>query len=178
MAWSRNMMRTGILTAGGLLLLAAAACAHPPKHTQPTHAASDPHEGHQAHAAPVHEATPGDGSPAPNPVQAEMQLLSAAMISAVTSIGQGDVRPIRHALHQVHRARANTEAAIHDGSYKPPQHADNMSRFMELDEAFHTQLERLAAASAANDVPNAAEALGAALQACNGCHSEFRLPAQ
>ena len=166
-----------------LLLTLPAACAHQPSHVQPRPDTQSNQDVHAVEAHPHHASAPADGAPSDvsvtqNPVKTEMQLLSAAMISAVTNIGQGDVRPIRHALHQVHKARANTEAAIHDGSYKPPQNADKLSRFIELDEAFHTHLERLAAASAANDVPKAAEALGAALQACNGCHSEFRLPVQ
>jgi hypothetical protein len=155
-------------------------------HAEPTateahdHAAAADHAAHD-HAAPAaHDHAAGQGTPelpetpAANPVQAEMRLLTAALEGTVRGIGLGDVRGVQHDLHRVHAARAQTEAALHDGRYRPPSHADQLERFVELDEAFHAELETLAAASARNDVPATAEALGRVTSRCQGCHAEFR----
>lgn len=103
-----------------------------------------------------------------------MRLLSTAMETAVRGIAAGDVRQIEHALHRVHAAKEMTEAAIERGSYRLPKNGDRVGRFRELDEAFHQKLEHLADASRVNDVPRAAQAVGDALGACHGCHTEFR----
>lgn len=103
-----------------------------------------------------------------------MQLLASAMEVAVRAIGLGDVRAVPHALHRVHKARAVTEAALEAGSYQPPKNGDQLTRFIELDTAFHTELERIVRSSRQNDVPATAEAVGKALVACHGCHAEFR----
>jgi DNA-binding GntR family transcriptional regulator len=87
-----------------------------------------------------------------------MRLLSAAMHAAVDGVAAGDVRSVEHALHAVHAAKEDTEAALEHG-YKPPKSGD-MKRFKELDEAFHGNLERLADASRANDVAKTADAIG------------------
>jgi hypothetical protein len=128
-----------------------------------------------------HHATP---SPAPaltttptaaaNPVQAEMRLLTSTLQGAVLAIGMGDVRGVEHALHQLHSAKETTEKALKGGSYHPPKNGENLARFHELDEAFHSKLGGLVQASRANDIPRTAEAVGQILGSCQGCHSEFR----
>lgn len=119
-----------------------------------------------------HQAAP---SPAGgNPVQHEMQLLSAALEGAVRRIGQGDVRPLEHDLHRVHAAKEATEKALRGGQYRLPKNADQAELFHTLDEAFHRDLERLVHASHQNDVDAAAKTLGVLIQACQGCHSQFR----
>lgn len=126
---------------------------------------------HEHHAAP---STTAPSTPAANPVQHEMRLLVEALQAGVLGVGTGDVRPVAHALHRVHEAKAATEAAIHDGRYRPPRNADRIDRFHALDEAFHHDLEGLVEASSRNDVDATARALGAVMQGCNGCHTEFR----
>lgn len=133
----------------------------------PAHAHAAP-EGDPAHAAP----TVDDANA--NPVQIEMRLLTATMQQAVDGIGRGDVREIAHSLHRLHAAKERTSASIAEGSYHPPREGADMARFTELDEAFHGKLIPLVRASQANDVPAAAEAFGAVMAGCNGCHSEFR----
>ena len=113
-------------------------------------------------------------APIGNAVQVEMQLLTVALESAVRGVGVGDVRPVEHALHQVHAAREATAAALASGSYRPKRNADRLADFEALDTAFHAHLESLVTASRANDVPRTVEALGAALNACQGCHGQFR----
>lgn len=126
-------------------------------------------EDHAGHVAPTLSA-----APASNPVQHEMRLLTGALETAVRGIGQGDVRPVAHALHRVHLAKDATEAAIRAGRYRPPRNPERLDQFHALDEAFHAELGRLVQASARNDVAATATALGAVLQGCQGCHTEFR----
>jgi cytochrome c556 len=109
-----------------------------------------------------------------NPVQQEMRLLTAALAGAVRAIGAGDVRHIEHDLHRVHAAKEKTEAAIHEGKYRPPKNAERMDEFHQRDEAFHRELSLLVEASRQNDVARASEQLGAVLRGCPGCHSVFR----
>lgn len=111
-----------------------------------------------------------------NQVQAEMQTLAAAMETAVRGVGTGDVSQVQYALHRVHAARQATEKAIESGAWKPAQNADKLETFVAMDGAFHDHLERLVAASATNDLPGTAAALGDALNACDGCHAMFRAP--
>jgi cytochrome c556 len=111
---------------------------------------------------------------ASNQVQDEMHLLATALETAVRGIAAGDVRPVEHALHRVHAAKEMTEAALERGSYRLPKNSDRVGRFRELDETFHRKLEELGAASRANDISRTARAVGEALDACHGCHTEFR----
>lgn len=109
-----------------------------------------------------------------NPVQQEMKLLTTALEGAVRSVGVGDVRGVEHELHRVHAAKQATEAALRDGRYRTPRNPERLERFHELDEAFHQKLEGLVEVSRSNDVQGTAKALGEILQACQGCHQEFR----
>lgn len=155
----------------GLLALSGSAigCDHD-AHRDEHASHGDDHASHGKAPAPASPTTP----PA-NEVQAEMRLLSEALEAAVRGIGAGDVRGVEHALHRVHAAKEKTAAALASARYRPPKNADRLPRFRELDEAFHGRLEPLVEASRANDVPRTAQALGAALESCHGCHTEFRL---
>lgn len=103
-----------------------------------------------------------------------MRLLSTTLEGAVRAIGSGDVRGIEHDLHRLHAAKEATEAALRDGRYVPPKNPDQVARFFALDEEFHDDLGSLVIASRNNDVPAAAEALGAIMGGCQRCHAEFR----
>ena len=144
------------------------------------------HEG-EAHEAEAHEAEAHGGAhdhaagaePAPlapgeNAVQAEMRLLTTALATAPRIFAEPDLSPLAHELHTVHAARERTDLAIESGAYHPPAGADHMDRFLELDAAFHADLEDLAQASLANDRPRAGAALGRVVSGCEGCHSVFR----
>ncbi|MBK7583076.1 MAG: cytochrome c [Myxococcales bacterium] len=110
-----------------------------------------------------------------NPVQNEMRLLLDAMRDTVTGIANGKVTTVPESLHKVHAAKEATAAALKAGSYKPPKNPDQIARFVELDEAFHGDLEKLVEAASKNDVPGTGRALGQALSSCQGCHEQFRL---
>ena len=136
--------------------------------------------GHAEHAHPPPPATAtapvaaAPAAPAANPVQHEMRLLTATLQGGIQGLGMGDVTGIARSLHEVHGAKEATAAALKSGSYKPPKNGDQLARFVELDEAFHELLYPLVRASKANDLPATAEALGAVLRGCQGCHQEFR----
>lgn len=116
-----------------------------------------------------------DAQPAPtNPVQVEMRLMTQILEVTVRAIGARDVRPIEHELHRLHAAKEATSAAVTSGAYKLPKNADNVAGFTAMDEAFHEDLGALVTASRANDVPGAAEALGAIMRGCQGCHAAYR----
>jgi cytochrome c556 len=153
-----------------ILLLAAlstAACATGGAHHEP-HA-----DGAPAAAQPAAATLEPRRAPQ-NPVQAEMQLLEAALMKAVRSFAEGDLRPIAQSLHEVHQAKERTEAAIADGSYRPPKNPEAIDAFVAMDEAFHDRLVDLVRASRANDPVQAGAALGQVLAGCDGCHQVFR----
>lgn len=147
------------------------------------HGLDEAHAGHGAGGTEAHAAAHAHGTsedePPPlaageNAVQAEMRLLSAALANAARTFAEPDLTPIAAELHAVHAARARTAAAIESGAYRPPAGAGRIERFLELDAAFHAELEGLVEASLANDRPRAGAALGRVVTACEGCHAEFR----
>lgn len=115
-------------------------------------------------------------APAPNVVQAEMQMLTTVMEDAVRAVGNGDVSQIGRALHALHAAKASTEAAVKNGSYAPPRNGDRISTFLAMDDDFHDLLRAMVAASRTNDVPAMAQAVGETIKACHSCHALFRDP--
>lgn len=103
-----------------------------------------------------------------------MRLLEEAMHTAVTAIANDQLATITPAIHRVHEAKQGTEKAIATHQWQPPKGADQIARFVELDEAFHGDLVRLVKAAGANDLEAAADALGAVMKGCGGCHRTFR----
>jgi cytochrome c556 len=120
----------------------------------------------------------GSAAPAPpaNVVQTEMRMLTSIVEATVRAIGTRDVRAIDQQLHRLHAAKETTTAALRDGSYKLPKSTDQVDAFIAMDEAFHEHLGALVLASRANNVQGAADALGAIVQGCEGCHAVFRAP--
>jgi hypothetical protein len=112
--------------------------------------------------------------PPGNAVQTEMRMLTSILEATVRAIGARDVRPIEHELHRLHAAKEATTAALRDGSYKLPKNPEQVAAFVAMDEAFHEHLGLLVSASRANDIPRTADALGAIVRGCEGCHVMFR----
>jgi len=135
------------------------------------HGSAEPHAEHGSAAAAAPDALPPG-----NVVQTEMRMLTSILEATVRGIGARDVRAIEHELHRLHAAKEATTAAIKDGSYKLPVNADKVDAFVAMDEAFHEDLGALVSASRANDIPKAADALGAIMRSCEGCHATFRAP--
>lgn len=116
----------------------------------------------------------GPAAAAPNPVQVEMQLLQAAMQSAVAAVAAGDVTGLPRQFHEVHLAAEKTMKATGAGAYVPAKNPDRLARFQALDEAFHKEMITLVKAAKKNDVDTTATQVGVLLTRCHGCHSEFR----
>jgi len=131
-----------------------------------------------AHGSAVpHGSAESSPLPAPgNPVQTEMRMLTSILEATVRAIGARDVRAIEHELHRLHAAKEATTAALRNGSYKLPKNPEQVATFVAMDEAFHEHLGALVVASQANDIPRTAEALGAIVRGCEGCHVMFRAP--
>lgn len=157
--------------ATAFVLVLASACRDRAHDAEPAQGSATAHE----HAPPAETATPAaDALPPGNVVQTEMRMLTSILEHTVHGIGVGDVRPIEHELHRLHEAKAATEAALKSGAYKLPKNPEGLEGFEAMDEAFHEQLGALVTASRANDVPAAAEALGAIVRGCPACHAAFR----
>lgn len=151
---------------GVLAVLSLQGCKDPHEHPSAPHPPPAPRE------APKPPAT--SAPPPANAVQAEMRLLEEAMHTAVTAIANDQLATITPAIHRVHEAKQGTEKAIAVHQWQPPKGADQIARFVELDEAFHGDLVRLVKAAGANDLEAAAEALGTVMKGCGGCHRTFR----
>lgn len=139
---------------------------------QPTSAATtgSAHGSAASHGSAETPPVPPPG----NAVQTEMRMLTSILEGTVRAIGARDVRPIEHELHRLHAAKEATTAALRDGSYKLPRNPDQVDAFVAMDEAFHEHLGALVSASRANDIPRTADALGAIVRGCEGCHAMFR----
>lgn len=160
--------------ATAFILVLASACRDRARDAEPAQGSATAHE-HAAPAEPPEPAAPSaDAQPPGNVVQTEMRMLTSILEQTVRGIGVGDVRPIEHELHRLHEAKAATDAALKSGAYKLPKNPEGLEGFEAMDEAFHEQLGALVTASRANDVPAAAEALGAIVRGCPACHAAFR----
>lgn len=131
---------------------------------------------HAEHAASSPPASPTALPAGVNPVQNEMRLLHEAMQGSVTAVANDDLGAIPQALHRVHQARGMTEAAIEDGSYRPPRNGEDVEGFVRMDEAFHHELEQLVHAARSGDAAATGQQIGVVLSRCTGCHERFRPP--
>lgn len=119
---------------------------------------------------------PAAAPPAHNPVQVEMQALQAAMQQSVAAIAAGDVRGLPKLLHAVHTAGGDTNKALDDGRYRPPQGKDQLETFRRLDHAFHAEMIKMVKAARKNDVATVAQQHGVLMSKCHACHAVFRHP--
>ena len=160
------MLVAMLIARAALVLLVVAGCGR----DKPAEARDKAHG--EAHAEPRAEAPPAPG----NAVQNEMRLLTEAMRDTVSAIGTGDLAPIPHRLHEVHKARDLTEQAIASGTYKLPRNGENVAACKALDESFHAELEKLFLAARANDPAATSAAFSSVMSRCDGCHAQFRAP--
>jgi cytochrome c556 len=119
-------------------------------------------------------ASPERVPPGVTAVQNEMRLLLEAMRNTVTAIAMGTMETIPGSLESVHHARELTEKAVETGGYKLPKNGDKLAEFKELDEVFHSELEKLVAAAQSKNAQATATQLGVLLSKCDGCHTQYR----
>lgn len=109
-----------------------------------------------------------------NAVQNEMRLLNTAMQNTLTLIANNQLEGIPAQIKKVHPARQLTAKAIEKGVYKTPVNADQMDKFVELDNKFHDDLKGLLKASKTDDLKMATDKYGDLVQGCTNCHTQFR----
>ncbi|MDO8445535.1 MAG: hypothetical protein Q7T53_05435 [Deltaproteobacteria bacterium] len=109
-----------------------------------------------------------------SPVKIEMRLLNDAFKNLIDSLILNTPETIEEPFHEIHKAKANTEAALEKGEIKLPKNGDKMKQFIELDEQFHKKLEILIEASRKKDMKTVQETTHKLLNGCVQCHSKFR----
>lgn len=109
-----------------------------------------------------------------SPVKIEMRLLNDAFKNLIDSLILNTPETIEEPFHEVHKAKANTEAALEKGEIKLPKNGDKMKQFVEMDEQFHKKLEILIEASRKKDMKTVQETTHKLLNGCVQCHSKFR----
>ncbi len=107
-------------------------------------------------------------------VQNEMRLLNHAVHLSMTAAALGDVSIVPGLFHQVHQARALTDQAVAAGTWKPAK--GDVASFQQKDAAFHTELEGVVKAAAANDRTGVVDGLNRLLPSCVACHDAHREP--
>lgn len=156
-------MRTHVLLIIALATTISSACR---RETEPSSATSSPTAS--ATASP-------DRVPAGiTVVQNEMRLLHEAMRNCVTALAYGTLESIPETLHTVHRARELTEKALENGEYKLPKNPEKLATFKDMDEQFHSELEKLAAVATSKDGAATGRQVGVVLSKCSDCHAQFK----
>ena len=112
--------------------------------------------------------------PADNPVKAEMRLLDKAFKNLIDSLILNNPKAIEEPFHEVHMAKANTEAALKRGEIKLPKNSNKMKEFVHMDEQFHGKLEALIEASRKGDMKGVQDVTHKLLNGCVQCHNKFR----
>lgn len=111
---------------------------------------------------------------ADNPVKAEMRLLDKAFKNLIDSLILNNPQAIEESFHEVHMAKATTEAALKRGEIKLPKNSNKMKEFVHMDEQFHGKLEALIEASRKKDMKTVNDVTHKLLNGCVQCHDKFR----
>ena len=131
--------------------------------------------GRSAAPPPSASASAPSASAAPkNALQLEMITLTAAMQEVVVALANNQLSTIRPAIHRIHLAREQTEAALDQGLIKLPRNPDKLAEFKKEDAAFHDELVKLLKAAQANDLTAATRQTGVILDGCTRCHLSYR----
>lgn len=125
------------------------------------------HSSHNMHAA-------AEAATTDNPVKHEMRLLDAAFKNLLDSLLLDTPEAIEPPFHEVHRAKMETEKALHAGKVVLPKNGDKLEEFVEMDEAFHGKLKKLLGAARKNDRKGIQQSAHEILDGCVQCHTKFR----
>lgn len=109
-----------------------------------------------------------------SPLKAEMRLLNSAYVNLITSLIFNNPGAIAEPFHEVHKAKAVTEEALHKGKLKLPKNNDKVKKFIEMDEQFHKDTEELLTAARRGNMKWVEGVANKLLDGCIQCHKMFR----
>lgn len=109
-----------------------------------------------------------------SPLKAEMRLLNSAYVNLITSLIFNNPGAIAEPFHEVHKAKAVTEDALHKGKLKLPKNNDKVKKFIEMDEQFHKDTEELLTAARMGNMKWVEGVANKLLDGCIQCHKMFR----
>jgi cytochrome c556 len=109
-----------------------------------------------------------------NPLIEEMIVLDNAFREVVSAVAMGDGERVYEALHAMHGTMEKTHKGIHEGEVKIPKNADRETEFMQMDIAFHEDIEGLAEAGKKKDQQKMLALTKKLLDGCVDCHRDFR----
>ena len=121
-----------------------------------------------------HDDAAASTSPASNPVQIEMRALHEGARAWLTAVSFNSLDSIPPTIEKIHAARNATEAALEQGTYKPPRNGERLDDFKRADEAFHAELVAFLGAAKDKDLVRTTHQLGVVLDRCTDCHQKFR----
>jgi len=114
---------------------------------------------------------PGAGG---NPLIEEMLILDDVFRRVVSAVSLGQGEKVHAAVESLHGTMEKTHKGVHEGTVKIPKNSQREKEFVELDKAFHEDLERLADAGRKNDQNAMLLLTKKLLDGCVNCHSTFR----
>ena len=109
-----------------------------------------------------------------NLVKEEMIVLDAAFKKVIDAIVLGNMKIIKPALRELHEAREEVEKAVKAGQKITLQkNQAQLKEFIELDDKFHEEFERLEKAAEADNKKVVLDQTHNLLDACVDCHERF-----
>lgn len=112
-------------------------------------------------------------TPYDSPVRVEMRLLDTAFKNLLTSLILNKPEAIKAPFVEVHKAKANTDAAIKKGEAKVPRNNNKMKEFVALDTKFHKLLEQVIGAASKRDMKTVQAITHKITDICVQCHSQY-----
>ncbi len=110
-----------------------------------------------------------------NLVKEEMLALDPAFKKVIDAVVLGNLKIIKPALHELHEAREEVEKAVKAGKKITLQkNPDKVKEFVELDDQFHEEFEKLEKAAEAENKKLVLEQTHKLLDACVVCHERFK----
>lgn len=110
-----------------------------------------------------------------NFIMEEMTPLDAAFRTIIDAVVLGDMQMVEPALTRVYEARERVEKALKAGqTITLPKNQSQFRKFVELDDQFHDDLEKLAKAAKTGQKKVVKNYTHKLLDSCVVCHEKFR----
>ena len=110
-----------------------------------------------------------------NLVKEEMLVLDPAFKKVIDAVVLGNMKLIKPVLHELHEAREEVEKAVKGGQKITLQkNQDRLKEFIELDDKFHEEFEKLEKAVEADNKKVVLDQTHKLLDACVFCHERFK----